>query len=69
MSYFFLFICSDLNCMIYFLNCSDPVIVFPCTSAHVICVECFEQYCLSRLNERQFVFDPRIGKSTTILFY
>jgi len=45
------------------LDICDPVIVFPCTSAHVICIECFEQYCLSRLNERQFVFDSHIGYS------
>lgn len=40
---------------------SDPVLVFNCSSSHVICLECFQQYCNSRLNERRFVFDASIG--------
>lgn len=40
---------------------SDPVLVFQCSSSHVICLECFEQYCASRLNERRFVFNSTIG--------
>lgn len=27
----------------------------------MICLECFQQYCMSRLNERRFVFDHNIG--------
>ena len=50
---------SNLCCVC----CSDPVLVFTCSSSHVICLDCFEQYCNSRLNERRFVFDPRIGYS------
>lgn len=42
-------------------NVSDPVLVFTCSSGHVICIECFIQYCLSRLNERRFVHDPVLG--------
>ena len=35
--------------------------VFQCTNSHVICLECFQQYCMSRLNERRFIFDHNIG--------
>uniref|UniRef100_T1JC78 E3 ubiquitin-protein ligase parkin n=1 Tax=Strigamia maritima TaxID=126957 RepID=T1JC78_STRMM len=50
----------NLNCLICTEN-NDPVVVFPCESAHVICVECFKLYCYSRLNERQFVQDKQFG--------
>ncbi|XP_076060478.1 E3 ubiquitin-protein ligase parkin isoform X2 [Oratosquilla oratoria] len=46
------------------LACTDistPVIVFPCTAAHVMCLDCFVTYCVSRLNERQFELDKEIG--------
>lgn len=43
------------------MDISDPVLVFQCSSSHVICLECFQQYCMSRLNERRFVFNPNIG--------
>ncbi|KAJ8683101.1 hypothetical protein QAD02_018893 [Eretmocerus hayati] len=35
----------------------DTVLVFPCEAGHVTCLECFRNYCLVRLQERQFVFD------------
>lgn len=40
------------------LSCTDicePVLVFPCEAGHVTCLDCFRQYCLSRLMERQFI--------------
>lgn len=40
---------------------SDTVLVFPCESKHVTCIECFLQYCRSRLLERQFMPHPDIG--------
>ncbi|XP_039966687.1 E3 ubiquitin-protein ligase parkin isoform X1 [Bactrocera neohumeralis] len=40
---------------------SETVLVFPCESKHVTCLECFEQYCRSRLSERQFMPHPDIG--------
>lgn len=42
--------CGDVN---------DPVLVFPC--AHVSCLDCFQLYCLSRLQDRQFLPHPEIG--------
>lgn len=41
----------------------DVVLVFQCSERHVICLDCFRQYCLTRLNERQFVHHPVIGYS------
>lgn len=40
---------------------TDLVLVFPCESSHVTCLDCFRQYCVSRLRERQFVSDENIG--------
>ncbi|XP_054260838.1 E3 ubiquitin-protein ligase parkin-like isoform X1 [Macrosteles quadrilineatus] len=40
---------------------SDPVLVFPCEASHVTCLECFRQYCVTRLRERQFVSDEQLG--------
>ncbi|XP_053687670.1 E3 ubiquitin-protein ligase parkin [Sabethes cyaneus] len=40
---------------------SETVIVFPCEAGHVTCLECFRQYCVSRLLERQFVEHPLGG--------
>ncbi|EEC18276.1 hypothetical protein IscW_ISCW013634 [Ixodes scapularis] len=39
------------------------VLVFPCTSSHVICLECFGIYCRSRLDERGFVQHPQLGST------
>ncbi|KAM4607333.1 E3 ubiquitin-protein ligase parkin [Polymixia lowei] len=46
--------------------CTDvmsPVLVFQCAERHVICLDCFHGYCLTRLNERQFIHNPLIGYS------
>ena len=46
------------------LACTDvssPIIVFQCESAHVMCLDCFVTYCVSRLSERQFVHDLSLG--------
>lgn len=40
---------------------SSPVIVFECADAHVMCLDCFVTYCVSRLNERQFIGNLEIG--------
>ncbi|KAG0411446.1 hypothetical protein HPB47_011438 [Ixodes persulcatus] len=48
------------------LSCTDVsriVLVFPCTSSHVICLECFGIYCRSRLDERGFVQHPQLGST------
>ncbi|XP_037673605.1 formin-like protein 16 [Choloepus didactylus] len=41
----------------------SPVLVFQCSSRHVICLDCFHLYCVTRLNDRQFVLDPQLGYS------
>jgi hypothetical protein len=40
---------------------SDVVLVFPCKSGHVTCLECFKQYTTSRLMDRQFISHPTLG--------
>ncbi|XP_069792248.1 E3 ubiquitin-protein ligase parkin [Narcine bancroftii] len=41
----------------------DPVLVFPCVDRHVICLDCFHLYCVTRLNDRQFIYDTELGYS------
>ncbi|XP_051868165.1 E3 ubiquitin-protein ligase parkin isoform X2 [Pristis pectinata] len=41
----------------------DPVLVFPCVERHAICLDCFHLYCVTRLNDRQFIHDPEHGYS------
>nr|CAH7749212.1 unnamed protein product [Callosobruchus chinensis] len=51
---------SDIPC----LACgdvSDPVFVFPCPEGHVTCLDCFRQYCITKLGERQFWQHPEYG--------
>ncbi|XP_018333369.1 E3 ubiquitin-protein ligase parkin [Agrilus planipennis] len=46
------------------LACGDiieTVFVFPCAQGHVACLDCFRQYCLTRLRERQFWQHPEYG--------
>uniref|UniRef100_A0AAY5K7T5 E3 ubiquitin-protein ligase parkin n=1 Tax=Esox lucius TaxID=8010 RepID=A0AAY5K7T5_ESOLU len=48
------------------IACTDvtsPVLVFQCLDRHVVCLDCFHLYCVTRLNERQFVHHPDIGYS------
>lgn len=40
---------------------SSPVVVFECEDAHVMCLDCFVTYCVSRLNERQFTRNVELG--------
>ncbi|KAG8193062.1 hypothetical protein JTE90_028174 [Oedothorax gibbosus] len=42
---------------------SATVLVFPCEDGHVICLDCFQLYCTTRLNERRFIQDEIIGYS------
>ncbi|XP_038659451.1 E3 ubiquitin-protein ligase parkin isoform X2 [Scyliorhinus canicula] len=42
---------------------ADPVLVFPCVDRHVICLDCFHLYCVTRLNDRQFIHNPELGYS------
>ncbi|KAJ8248445.1 hypothetical protein GJAV_G00242090 [Gymnothorax javanicus] len=49
---------------VHCIACTDvasPVLVFQCLDRHVICLDCFHTYCVTRLKERQFVHDPDIG--------
>ncbi|XP_066104337.1 E3 ubiquitin-protein ligase parkin isoform X2 [Saccopteryx bilineata] len=48
------------------ITCADirsPVLVFQCSDRHVICLDCFHLYCVSRLNDRQFTHDAQLGYS------
>lgn len=40
---------------------SDPVLVFPCAEGHVTCLDCYRQYCVTRLRDRQFWPHPDLG--------
>ncbi|KAI8480435.1 regulation of intralumenal vesicle formation [Branchiostoma belcheri] len=40
---------------------STPLIVFECEDAHTSCLDCFNTYCTTRLNDRQFVQDATLG--------
>ncbi|ETN62067.1 parkin (ubiquitin E3 ligase prkn) [Anopheles darlingi] len=40
---------------------SETILVFPCADGHVSCLDCFRQYCVTRLLERQFVEHPSGG--------
>lgn len=42
---------------------SQIVLVFPCSDKHVICLNCFQEYCASCLNERRFIQDADVGYS------
>ncbi|XP_065164408.1 E3 ubiquitin-protein ligase parkin isoform X2 [Atheta coriaria] len=39
----------------------DPVFVFQCAERHVTCLDCFRQYCRTRLMDRQFWQHPEFG--------
>ncbi|KAL1770452.1 E3 ubiquitin-protein ligase parkin isoform X1, partial [Sigmodon hispidus] len=48
------------------IACTDvrsPVLVFQCNHRHVICLDCFHLYCVTRLNDRQFIHDAQLGYS------
>ncbi|KAJ8014260.1 hypothetical protein DPEC_G00038420 [Dallia pectoralis] len=48
------------------IACTDvmsPVLVFQCQDRHVICLDCFHLYCVTRLNERLFIQRPDVGYS------
>lgn len=45
------------------ISSRTPVLVFQCAERHVICLECFHLYCVTRLNERQFIQEPLVGYS------
>ncbi|CAH1280822.1 unnamed protein product [Diabrotica balteata] len=50
----------DIPCLAC-ADVSDPVLVFPCQEKHVTCLDCFRQYCVTRLMERQFWQHPELG--------
>ena len=60
MSYF-----PNIPPLTLFSACSDndvnPVLVFGCPDHHVICLSCFRDYCVSRLNDRSFTLHDKLG--------
>uniref|UniRef100_A0A8C0W4H2 RING/Ubox-like zinc-binding domain-containing protein n=1 Tax=Castor canadensis TaxID=51338 RepID=A0A8C0W4H2_CASCN len=53
----------DPTANIFLCLCRSPVLVFQCNHRHVICLDCFHLYCVTRLNDRQFVHDAQLGYS------
>ncbi|KAJ8941017.1 hypothetical protein NQ318_006446 [Aromia moschata] len=51
---------KDVPCLAC-ADVSDPVFVFPCSEGHVTCLDCFRQYCVTKLTERQFWQHPEYG--------
>lgn len=43
------------------MEISNPVFVFECEFAHTMCLGCFQAYSISRLDERRFIQDAKIG--------
>lgn len=46
------------------ITCADvlnSVLVFPCAASHVMCLDCFSQYCRLCLDERRFIHNPELG--------
>ena len=39
----------------------ELVVVFDCQQGHCMCVDCFKEYCETRLKSRQFIQKPSIG--------
>ena len=40
---------------------SSPVFVFPCAAGHTMCLDCFQAYCIIKLNNRSFIYREEIG--------
>ncbi|EDW33193.1 GL24602 [Drosophila persimilis] len=51
---------KDVPCLAC-TDVSETVLVFPCAAQHVTCIDCFRQYCRSRLGDRQFMPHPDFG--------
>lgn len=54
---------SSLRGNVFLYLRRSPILVFQCNCRHVICLDCFHLYCVTRLNDRQFVHDPQLGYS------
>ncbi|XP_020622869.1 E3 ubiquitin-protein ligase parkin-like [Orbicella faveolata] len=50
----------DIPCLAC-TDVKDPVLVFPCADGHAVCLDCFEVYCTTKLNDRQFVHSDSYG--------
>lgn len=51
---------QDVQCLIC-TDVSDIVLIFTCNDSHVICIDCFANYCRSKLDNRQFMLVDPIG--------
>ncbi len=52
---------ADLVPCLACMDDGDPVVAFDCADRHVVCVDCFAAYCLSKLGERAFILDDELG--------
>ncbi|XP_078375582.1 E3 ubiquitin-protein ligase parkin-like [Oculina patagonica] len=50
----------DIPCLAC-TDVKDTVLVFPCADGHAVCLDCFEIYCTTKLNDRQFVHSETYG--------
>lgn len=51
---------NQIPCLACF-GVEELVLVFPCTSGHVTCLDCFRNYLSTKLLERNFLKHPEIG--------
>ncbi|XP_055911271.1 E3 ubiquitin-protein ligase parkin [Eupeodes corollae] len=51
---------KDVPCLAC-TDISETVLIFPCESKHVTCIDCFQHYTRSRLMERQLMLHPEYG--------
>lgn len=55
----------NVPCMTCLDEESDPLLVFPCSASHVMCLSCFKSYCIAQLNNRQFIEHDEAGYTVT----
>ena len=52
---------EDTLKLAHFIFYRETILVFPCQDKHAICLDCFEMYCTTKLNDRQFVQHESYG--------
>nr|XP_039265792.1 E3 ubiquitin-protein ligase parkin-like [Styela clava] len=55
---------QDVLCLTCLDSC-NPVVTFPCSPEHVMCLPCFEEYSRTKLRDRQMIVCENIGYSVT----
>ena len=52
---------EDTLKLAHFIFYRETILVFPCQDTHAMCLDCFEMYCTTKLNDRQFVQHESYG--------